>query len=72
MADATATFGIDIEATGAESAAASLEDLAAKIQEDTGALREMTNALRTMQRGGMGASDAATELKEKKIGRAHV
>ncbi len=65
MADSVATFGIDIEETGADDAAGALESLRDKLQADTGALREMTAALRNLRLGGQGASEAATQLKEK-------
>jgi len=64
MADSTATFGIDIEETGADDAAGALESLRDKLQADTGALREMTSALRNLRLGGQGASESANQLKE--------
>ena len=64
MADAVATFGIDIEETGADDAAGALESLRDKLQADTGALREMTAALRNLRLGGQGASESANQLKE--------
>lgn len=64
MADATATFGIDIEETGGEDAASSLEALRAKLVADTSALREMTTAMRNLRAGGQSGSEAMAQLKE--------
>ncbi len=64
MADASATFGIDIEETGGDDAAASLEALRAKILEGTGALRNMQAALRSMQGGTSVSIDAFKKLKD--------
>lgn len=65
MADTTTSFSVDIEETGADSAASSLEALKEKILGDSAALKEMTAALRNLKAGGAAGTEVFTDLKAK-------
>ena len=64
MADATSTFGIDIEETGGDDAAGSLEALRDKMAAANSSAAELSRAMRNLRMGGQGASEAYAELKE--------
>ena len=64
MADATSTFGIDIEETGGADAAGSLEALRDKMAAANSSAAELSRAMRNLRMGGQGASEAYAELKE--------
>lgn len=66
MADAQATFAIDLEdetSGAAESAARALEDLQRKIKADTQSLREMNRAMKGLQGGSSVSIEAFRTLK---------
>lgn len=63
-ADSEVTFGVNLEETGGDDAAAALEALREKLLSDTAALREMNSALKNLKGGTSVNIDAFKALKD--------